>query len=448
MSETPEKKTDAPKPETQSQTPEQLIDNAQKEHTAEKTEVQTSTKKWLDGLLSSVITTVWQKMLEKKGEYSPEYVQYVTTRLEDMKKIGVALKVKWFVSWFTKFMGVIKTLNPTWNINTMPVEQLTAKSDNIIQAVSQTEEKVKNIETQLTGGGLEVAGMIAQTTTEKTTLQALMSFEKDIADIKKTSWSPKEFQIKYHTRLVKFITDVGINANSVVDEKALADAENNDATNKDKKAVTGAWLVVAGGTAVNNTDKTHDNEWFSEKSHYSEDEKKYINEVVKNASEYEWTKYSYGWTTKDGIDCSWLWSQALKKEFNEVGDNFPRLTAALFDTKAPDIAVNTVEKWDWMFWEDAQGVKKWWTNEKWEKIYHIEMALNKPFEKDGKQYVLTYGSSSDGCFIMKNGKRIEQKNGVWYRERRIDTNKHHFARPEYYQKLVAKNSEKTQQMAA
>lgn len=59
------------------------------------------------------------------------------------------------------------------------------------------------------------------------------------------------------------------------------------------------------------------------------------------------------------------------------------------------------------------------------------MTLGKPFEKDGKWYVKTYGSSSDAN--MTNG-----KDGVGYRIREIKDN-HHFAKPPYYAKLVAMN---------
>lgn len=60
------------------------------------------------------------------------------------------------------------------------------------------------------------------------------------------------------------------------------------------------------------------------------------------------------------------------------------------------------------------------------------MALAKPVQKNGKWYVKTYGSSTD--------KTIEGKSGVGYRIREIKDN-HHFAKPPYYEKLVAMKKE-------
>jgi|GEM_PF-1014900 len=63
------------------------------------------------------------------------------------------------------------------------------------------------------------------------------------------------------------------------------------------------------------------------------------------------------------------------------------------------------------------------------------MALGKPFEKDGKRYVKTYGSGSEKNVLDEAGKNTG-KNGVGYRIREIKSN-HHFAKPPYYTKLVA-----------
>lgn len=88
-----------------------------------------------------------------------------------------------------------------------------------------------------------------------------------------------------------------------------------------------------------------------------------------------------------------------------------------------------------MFWEDPKGVKQGGVNEKGMKIYHIEMAMGKPFEKDGKRYIKTYGSSSEKHVLDEKGNDTG-KEGVGYRLRQIKDN-HHFAKPPYYEKLVA-----------
>lgn len=76
------------------------------------------------------------------------------------------------------------------------------------------------------------------------------------------------------------------------------------------------------------------------------------------------------------------------------------------------------------------------------------MALGKPFEKDGKWYVKTYGSSSDENITDANGNRLNDgKDGVGYRIREIKDN-HHFAKPPYYAKLVAMNDTNTENKTA
>ena len=149
------------------------------------------------------------------------------------------------------------------------------------------------------------------------------------------------------------------------------------------------------------TENNH--EQYSENSHYTDDEKKQIEEVISSAKTYQGVVYKYGGNDSQGIDCSGLWSKAFDKEYQESNKRFGRLTAAIFDTKAPDISREEVERGDWMFWEDPEGVKQGGRNEKGEKIYHIEMVVGKPFEKDGKRYVKTYGSSSEKHIIDDAG---------------------------------------------
>lgn len=184
---------------------------------------------------------------------------------------------------------------------------------------------------------------------------------------------------------------------------------------------------------------TESNEWYADKSHYTEDEKKEINTVIAGAQKYAGVKYVYGWNDKKGIDCSGLWSAAFNEQYKDAGVTFGRLTAALFDAKAPDVATKDAERGDRMFWEDPKGIKQWGNNEKGTRIYHIEMALGKPFQKDGKWYVKTYGSSSDENMVDANGNPLNNgKDGTGYRIREIKDN-HHFAKPPYYAKLVAMN---------
>lgn len=195
------------------------------------------------------------------------------------------------------------------------------------------------------------------------------------------------------------------------------------------------------GSAPTNEHQTNNqsekNEWYAESSHYTDEEKKQIDAVITGAKKFKWTKYVYGGNGKKGIDCSWLWSAAFGEQYKDEGKTFGRLTAALFDTKATDITRNAAERWDWMFWEDPKGIKEGGRNDKWQKIYHIEMALGKPFEKDGKRYIKTYGSSSDENITDANGVPLNTwKDGVGYRIREIKDN-HHFAKPPYYEKLVA-----------
>ncbi len=45
---------------------------------------------------------------------------------------------------------------------------------------------------------------------------------------------------------------------------------------------------------------------------------------------------------------------AFKEQYKDEGATFGRLTAALFDSKAPDIKTVDVEKGDWMFREDPK----------------------------------------------------------------------------------------------
>ena len=98
-----------------------------------------------------------------------------------------------------------------------------------------------------------------------------------------------------------------------------------------------------------------------------------------------------------------------------------------------------------MFREDHSG-KGGRKNDAGMHITHIEMIVDKPYIKDGKWYVKTYGSAAHPSDVMDvtdiNGTPLINTDGVGYRIREI-TDNHHFAKPPYYEQLVAMNKKKT-----
>lgn len=133
-----------------------------------------------------------------------------------------------------------------------------------------------------------------------------------------------------------------------------------------------------------------------------------------------------GWK---GFDCSGLRNYV----FGELGIAFStRFTASLFDKTDVNLNQEQVRVWDFMYREEQPGKKKH------NPIYHIEMVLWKPFQKDGKRMVKTLWSSTDKGILDENGNKTN-KNGVGYRLREI-TEYRHFGRPPYYSQLA--NQEK------
>ncbi len=186
-----------------------------------------------------------------------------------------------------------------------------------------------------------------------------------------------------------------------------------------------------------------DEEWVSHikkefETKYNDHEKNIIDNVIAQWEQYLGTKYLFWGTNKKWIDCSWFISVCFNNtahKFWGKTSEFGRLSASIFDTKSPDIDVDRVERWDFMFWEAPEWVKKWWVNEKWEHIYHIELVVGVPFEKDGKMYVKTLWSSTDK-WILNTDWEPTNRNGVWYRLREYRPDKHHFAHPPYFEEIA------------
>ena len=158
-----------------------------------------------------------------------------------------------------------------------------------------------------------------------------------------------------------------------------------------------------------------------------EEQRPYIQRVLASAQKEIGKPYvrwgsTAGWK---GFDCSGLRNCA----FWEQGMKFPtRFTASLFDKTDVNLTQEQVRVWDFMYREEQPGKKKH------NPIYHIEMVLWKPFQKDGKRMVKTIWSSTDKGVLDENGKKTN-KNGVGYRLREI-TEYRHFGRPPYYFQLA------------
>lgn len=158
-----------------------------------------------------------------------------------------------------------------------------------------------------------------------------------------------------------------------------------------------------------------------------EEQRPYIQRVLASAQKEIGKPYvrwgsTAGWK---GFDCSGLRNCA----FWEQGMKFPtRFTASLFDKTDVNLTQEQVRVWDFMYREEQPGKKKH------NPIYHIEMVLWKPFQKDGKRMVKTIWSSTDKGVLDENGNKTN-KNGVGYRLREI-TEYRHFGRPPYYSQLA------------
>ena len=158
-----------------------------------------------------------------------------------------------------------------------------------------------------------------------------------------------------------------------------------------------------------------------------EEQRPYIQRVLASAQKEIGKPYvrwgsTAGWK---GFDCSGLRNCA----FWEQGMKFPtRFTASLFDKTDVNLTQEQVRVWDFMYREEQPGKKKH------NPIYHIEMVLWKPFQKDGKRIVKTIWSSTDKGVLDENGNKTN-KNGVGYRLREI-TEYRHFGRPPYYAQLA------------
>jgi hypothetical protein len=155
----------------------------------------------------------------------------------------------------------------------------------------------------------------------------------------------------------------------------------------------------------------------------SESQWRFIEEVYKSAASQIWVKYKWGWVSPETwFDCSWLWNWAFKQQ----GIKFKqRLTAATFSWADVDVAKDQVTVWDFMYWDQ----KPW--KKKHSSIYHIEMVISKPYQKNWKMYVRTLGSSTDA----KDDCRNYVWKGVRVREREMKDYRH-FWRPPYYYQLA------------
>ncbi len=338
----------------------------------------------------------------------PDAVKIVMKRIEKIVKPGFALQAKWFFTmitwlfWDKTGTATNSLLQKEWGLNSV--------MDSMVDMGAQIWKiQSKLHDTILATMWWEVGTKFSE---------ELAKLEESALNAKKTAKSPWEYRDIVKPLLLQFGASIGAMNMWKKSADETPPAKSDPWKEKDPIA----------------TPDKH--EWFSEQSHYSAEEQEYVNNVIDEAKQFEWVWYKYGGVGKSGIDCSGLWSTALKKEFKWVwSENFPRLTAALFDRKAEDIKTEEVERGDWMFREDPNWVKRWWKNENGEKIYHIEMTLWKVYERDGAKYVMTYWSSSDAWYILKDWVKQNISNGVWYRERKIDANKH-FSKPPYYEKLV------------
>ena len=195
--------------------------------------------------------------------------------------------------------------------------------------------------------------------------------------------------------------------------------------NKDwnQTSVSESWSV--GGYWNRESSKAESYSWF-------EEQRPYIQRALALAQKEIGKPYvrwgsTAGWK---GFDCSGLRNYV----FGELGIAFStRFTASLFDKTDAELKQEQVRVWDFMYREEQPGKKKH------NPIYHIEMVLWKPFQKDGKRMVKTIWSSTDKGVLDENGNKTN-KNGVGYRLREI-TEYRHFGRPPYYARLAKKEKQ-------
>lgn len=152
---------------------------------------------------------------------------------------------------------------------------------------------------------------------------------------------------------------------------------------------------------------------------------KYIKSVIKSAEDKIWSSYKRWWVWPNAFDCSGLRYRAFQNEWIE----FPqRFTAEYFSKKDVDINQKNTQIWDFMYREESPSQNKH------NDIYHIEMIVDTPFQKDDKRFVKTIWSSTDDG-VLDHDWNSTSKDGVGYRIREI-TEYRHFWRPSYYQQLA------------
>jgi len=156
----------------------------------------------------------------------------------------------------------------------------------------------------------------------------------------------------------------------------------------------------------------------------TEQENKFIKSVYDRASQQIWKDYKRWWISPiTWFDCSGLRYRAFKEEWINFSQ---RLTAHAFSDADVDLRKDQVKPWDFMFWDQ----KPWW-KKKHNPIYHIEMVISKPYEKNWKTYVRTLWSSTD--IVDDCGNYA----GRWVqiREREMKDYRH-YGRPTYYYQLA------------
>ena len=167
----------------------------------------------------------------------------------------------------------------------------------------------------------------------------------------------------------------------------------------------------------------------------SAEQKPFIEKVYQSAASQIWKPYVWWWVGPNWYDCSWLWNWAFKQQ----GIDFrSRLTASAFSGADVDITKDKVQAGDFMYWD-----QKPWTK-KHNPIYHIEMVISKPYEKNGKKYVRTLWSSTDA--------KDDSRNYVWkwvqIREREMKDYRHFWRPPYYYQLAQYEKTWNKQDLAA
>lgn len=153
------------------------------------------------------------------------------------------------------------------------------------------------------------------------------------------------------------------------------------------------------------------------------EENKFVELVYNRASQQIWKPYSRWWTSPDKwFDCSWLRYRAFREEWIRFSERF---TAHKFSDADVDIRKDQVKPWDFIFWDQKPGKKKH------NPIYHIEMAISKPYTKNWKTYIRTLWSSTDAKDDCGNyvGKWVQ------IREREMKDYRHYW-RPRYYYQLA------------